>query len=243
MKIFGVSDKGLVRQENQDSFRISQSEDGRTAVLVLCDGMGGENNGSMASSLAADAFMTHAAECLAEEPALDIAAAARESAAYANIRVFDRASTDDACMGMGTTLVAAVIRGDEAAVANIGDSRCYWLAENQLRQVTRDHSLVQDLVERGVLSPADARTHPQRNIITRAVGLEHRARCDIFLPALQEGDTLLLCSDGLSNLMAEEELAEVLRTRPEPEAAAASLLHTALLRGAPDNVTILILRR
>ena len=147
------------------------------------------------------------------------------------------------CLGMGTTLVAAVVNGTDTAVVNVGDSRCYWLAEGQLLQVTRDHSWVQELVDQGEISADEARSHPRRNLITRALGLQRRSRSDIYRLDFQENDSLLLCSDGLSNLVTEQEMTSVLAEEEDIQASCGRLLELALQRGAPDNVTVLILRR
>ena len=136
-----------------------------------------------------------------------------------------------------------IIRENDAVVVNIGDSRCYWLANGQIQQVTRDHSHVQDLVETGAITALEARSHPHRNLITRAVGVGRRIRSDIFRLDLHAGDRLLLCSDGLSNLVEETEIADVLRRETYGLAACRELLNLALGRGAPDNVTCVLLER
>ncbi len=243
MKVYGISDRGAVRSENQDRFLYKLDEETGIALLVLCDGMGGAVSGGLAAEIAANAFLTHAGLCLAEKEQPEASVIVKESAVYANIRVYDRAMTDENCIGMGTTLVGALVRGGEAALVNIGDSRGYLFAGGTLTQVTRDHSLVEELVARHAITPEEARTHPRRNIITRAVGLEYKVRCDVFRPTLGEGDALLLCSDGLSNALEPAELAAALREAPEPEAACKRLIRRALDAGAADNVSALILRR
>ena len=135
-----------VRSANQDAYRLSLSPDGEYVLAALCDGMGGVHGGEIASAVAADSFMQYAEDMLRREPKSDTAQVLREAAAYANLKVYDRAFRDECCRGMGTTLVAALVRPEDAAVVNIGDSRCYWLADGQLQQVTRDHSLVQSMV-------------------------------------------------------------------------------------------------
>ncbi len=243
MIVYGVSDKGVVRRSNQDSFRIRTEPSEELAVAVLCDGMGGAKSGEVASSIAAESFLSAAAEDLRNQPELDIAEIGRESAALANLHVYDRAVRDDSCAGMGTTLVALMVRKREAVLVNVGDSRGYWFAEGHIQQVTRDHSHVQELVDRGIITQGEARSHPRRNLITRAVGLERRIVTDIFRLDLQPGDRVLLCSDGLSNLVSEAELAAALAEERDLPACCQSLLALALDRGAPDNVTIVILER
>ena len=243
MTFYGATDKGIIRSVNQDAYRVLELPEKGVGIMVLCDGMGGERAGEVASSVASEAFIEYARERFSEaEPPL-AADIVREAAAWANLQVYDRASRDESCVGMGTTLVAAVNTPTDAVVVNVGDSRCYWLAEGQLQQVTRDHSLVQEMVDQGMIGQEEARSHPRKNVITRAIGLERRVRSDIFRIDLREGDALLLCSDGLSNLVTDRELTAVLRHEPDERSAVERLLSLALERGAPDNVTILLLRQ
>ena len=243
MNAFGITDKGKVRSVNQDSYRLSVSPSCEYVLAALCDGMGGVHGGEIASTIAADSFMQYAEDILHREPAVDAAQILREAAAYANLKVYDRAFRDDACRGMGTTLVAALVRMNDAAVVNIGDSRCYWLADGQLQQVTRDHSLVQSMVDRGLITEDEARSHPRKNVIMRAVGLERTIRSDIFRLDIRPGDALLLCSDGLSNLVDTGEMESLLLASSDDDAVCRELLRMALDRGAPDNVTLALVRR
>lgn len=243
MNAFGITDKGKVRSANQDAYRLSLSPDGEYVLAALCDGMGGVHGGEIASAVAADSLMQYAEDMLRREPKSDAAQVLREAAAYANLKVYDRAFRDESCRGMGTTLVAALVRPEDAAVVNIGDSRCYWLADAQLQQVTRDHSLVQSMVDRGLITEDEARSHPRKNVIMRAVGLERTIRSDIFRLDIRPGDALLLCSDGLSNLVDAGEMESLLLASSDDDAVCRELLRMALDRGAPDNVTLALVRR
>ena len=243
MNAFGITDKGKVRSANQDAYRLSLSPDGEYVLAALCDGMGGVHGGEIASAVAADSFMQYAEDMLRREPKSDAAQVLREAAAYANLKVYDRAFRDESCRGMGTTLVAALVRPEDAAVVNIGDSRCYWLADGQLQQVTRDHSLVQSMVDRGLITEDEARSHPRKNVIMRAVGLERTIRSDIFRLDIRPVDALLLCSDGLSNLVDAGEMESLLLASSDDDAVCRELLRMALDRGAPDNVTLALVRR
>ena len=142
---------------------------------------------------------------------------------------------------MGTTLVAAVTDGREARIVNIGDSRCYLVRNKIIRQITKDHSLVQDLVDRGEIDRAEAWRHPQRNFITRALGTDADVICDVFRETLEPGDVLLLCSDGLSGIVNPQELLFEIAYGGELESAADRMMEIALERGAPDNVTLILL--
>jgi serine/threonine protein phosphatase PrpC len=244
MKGFGITDRGAVRRENQDSFRMEILEGGDSAVMVLCDGMGGAQAGSVASRMAEEAFMTHALSCFMQPGGPgDLEQVITDANNYANIKVYDRSFADFGCMGMGTTLVGVLVHGSETVVSNVGDSRAYLLTGGEAVRITRDHSLVEDLVLQGKLSREAARKHPRRNVITRALGVEQTVKCDVFRPAMKPGDLLLLCSDGLSNLVRESELVSALAENPDLESFCRFLLKLTLDRGAPDNVTVAVLAR
>lgn len=243
MRGSGVTDKGMVRAENQDCYQLEIMNDGRRAIAVLCDGMGGAQAGSVASSIAAESFMAHIKACFAsgdaEEGALK--SIAQEACDYANIRVYDRSFAKFDCIGMGTTLVGALIQGETGVVVNVGDSRAYRISDGSITQITRDHSLVEELVQCGAITREEAKTHPNRNVITRALGSEQRVQCDLFGISFRDGDQILLCSDGLSNLVSEEEMLAA--SAQAPECMTENLLQMALERGASDNVTVVVLQQ
>ena len=239
MQVWGVTHQGMVRQQNQDAFDARAMEDGRIIALV-CDGMGGARAGNVASSMAVALFMEHFLEL---NDCADGEARLRQAAAAANREVFQRATTDPECAGMGTTLVAALAGETEAVVLNEGDSRAYYVTQEGITRVTRDHSLVEDMVERGELTRDEARTHPHKNLITRALGAEPVLMADCFRQRLEEGSRLLLCSDGLSNVVSEQEMLYEVIHGGEDESCCQRLLDIALNRGAPDNVTAVLIRR
>ena len=232
MKIAGITHRGKVRRENQDAFYTWQGDG--VAFGLVCDGMGGAQAGNVASAIAAECF----AQVLSAMPGLPDPRLKR-ALELANTAVFQRARTDASCRGMGTTLVAAFVSRGEAHILNVGDSRCYLLSGGRVCQVTQDHSLVEELVRMGRLSAEEARLHPNRNIITRALGTEHQVRGDLFVVQLKPGDRLLLCSDGLSNEVRDAELPSLMKESLEQSCEA--LLQLALDRGAPDNVTVVLL--
>ena len=244
MKAYGISDKGAVRKENQDYFRFVLSEKDDTLCAVLCDGMGGAQSGSVASVMAVDTFMSHAANSLDSSSApADMQQILTEAVNYANIKVYDRSFSDFSCMGMGCTLVALLVNGKRCLAANVGDSRIYLIAKGAIQQISRDHSLVQELLAKGEISAEEARKHPQKNIITRAIGVEASVRCDIFDLKLSPDSRLLLCSDGLSNVVTDSEMLSISRENADVENACTALMELALTRGAPDNVTVFIAER
>ena len=238
METWGITHRGAVRQQNQDAFASQRLEDGRIIALV-CDGMGGARAGNVASTMAVDLFMRRFLE-QKDEP--NDQERMQVSAALANQEVFQRAADDPNCAGMGTTLVAALAGPGEAVILNEGDSRAYHINQEGIVLVTRDHSLVEDMVERGELTREEARNHPHKNLITRALGAEPVLLADCFRQTMAPGDCLLLCSDGLSNVVTEQEMLYEVIHGGEAGTCCQRLLDIALHRGAPDNVTVVLLQ-
>ena len=239
MQVWGITHRGAVRSQNQDAYDTRQLEDGRIIALV-CDGMGGARAGNVASTMAVELFM---------KEFLNRTGDAREeermqwAAALANKEIFQRSIREEDCTGMGTTLVAALVGEREAVILNEGDSRAYHINQDGIVLITRDHSLVEDLVERGELTREQARTHPHKNLITRALGAEPVLMADCFHKEMVPGDYLLLCSDGLSNVGGEQEMLYEVIHGGEAENCCQRLLEIALNRGAPDNVTAVLVSR
>ena len=239
MNVWGITDRGKIREQNQDAFAHQLLPDGRVIALV-CDGMGGARAGNVASSIAVNVFME---EFLNGTDQTADLARMEHAAASANRQVFQRAVEDESCVGMGTTLVAALAGEEEALILNEGDSRAYHISEESgILQVTRDHSLVEDLVERGELTRDQARVHPHKNLITRALGAEPDLKTDVFRQNLAAGEFLLLCSDGLSNVVSEQEILYEVVHGGEACTCCRRLLDIALHRGAPDNVTAVLIQ-
>ena len=241
MNLWGITDIGSVREQNQDDYYIEQVEPD-LGLAIVCDGMGGARAGNIASQLAVQTFLETAKSSPPQEWRAEPEALLHSAAQQANTAVYTMAGREPECRGMGTTMVAALVVGQNAYILNIGDSRCYLVQPDGIRRLTRDHSVVEDLVTRGKITPEQARQHPQKNLITRALGAEAQLRADLYRQALSPGDALLLCSDGLSNVVTEQEvLYEVLHGGPT-EDCCRRLLDIALLRGAPDNVTAVLLQ-
>ena len=237
MQSWGLTDKGCVRKMNQDAYEIRQL-DKNTLLCVVCDGMGGAKSGNVASSLAADVFSQEIERTWTPNMEWDKADQMLKSAVkLANFTVYDQASQFEEFSGMGTTLVAALVRGRQVSFVNVGDSRAYIINQKGIRQVTRDHSVVQMMVDRGELTAEMAKSYPGKNLITRAVGTEVTVLCDVFRQELSKGDFLLLCSDGLSNLLDDQEILFEVVHGVNKERCCKRLLDIAVSRGAPDNVT------
>lgn len=244
MEWFGLTDRGRVRPTNQDIYQIEAREDNQTVLLVVCDGMGGANAGNVASRFAAQSFVESA--CGALSDTLD--AAKRQTLlthalVQANDTVFALAGRQPEFRGMGTTLVAALVQGEEATILNVGDSRAYLFDGTRLHQLTEDHSYVEEMRRQGRITEADARTHPQKNLITRAVGVEPDVEGDLFEARLARGEILLLCSDGLTGMVEDEKIAQTLKDAKTLALAGDALLTLAMEGGGRDNITVALFTR
>ena len=232
MKFAGKTETGL-RPQNEDSFMLLHA-DGLNAVAVS-DGMGGHQAGEIASRLAVETLY----DSLSSNHS-DPEAALSSAFAAANKAVHTRASMNDEMYGMGCTLVAALLEQDRFIAANVGDSRLYYFDGTKLTQITHDHSFVAELVRRGAITPEEAKTHPRRNLITRAVGTEKRVAADIFSCEWKQNDMLLLCSDGLCGVLEDAEMAAFLRNSTDLDATCSALISRALSAGSRDNITVVL---
>ncbi len=226
-----LSDPGRRRRRNEDSYVVDPP------LFAVADGMGGAQAGEVASRLAAAAIREfHEADEL--EPERRLAAIVQE----ANRRIFDRSSEDRNASGMGTTVTAALVEGDRVTLGHVGDSRAYRFRAGALEQLTDDHSLVADLVRGGRLSPEEAGSHPQRSVITRALGTDPAVDVDTLTVTPEDGDVYLLCSDGLTSMISDEDIQEIVRGASGLEEAASKLVKAANRSGGEDNITVVLFR-
>ena len=242
MQYWGITDPGCVRAQNQDTYQI-EVLDKNTLLCVVCDGMGGAKSGNVASTLAADVFVQEVKRTWT--PDMDpekLDQMLRGAVKLANFTVYDQAQQFEEFDGMGTTLVAVLIQGKSATVVNVGDSRAYCLDEEGIRQITTDHSLVQMMIHHGELTPEQARSYPGKNLITRAIGTESVVECDVFHRRLGKGECILLCTDGLSNLLDDQEILFEVVHGTNKKSSCERLLAIAKNRGAPDNVTCILVQ-
>ena len=240
MQCWGLTDPGCIRTQNQDVFQIVQLDRG-ALLCVVCDGMGGAKSGNIASALALDVFVQEVNRVYKHGMSSEqIEQMLKGAAKLANFTVYDQAQEVEDFGGMGTTLVAACIANRKATVVNVGDSRCYVVNREGIRQLTTDHSLVQMMVRRGELTEEQARHYPGKNYITRAIGTEPTVESDIFHHKLERGDALLLCSDGLSGVMDDQEILFEVVHGVNKANCCQRLLDIAKTRGAPDNVTSIL---
>ena len=241
IKIWSLTDAGLVRKENQDAYGLRQQLPSGHTVCVVCDGMGGPAGGQLASRIAVNTYLAELEKVLhADMSPEQVREAASYCVALANRAVWEAAGSSEEYANMGTTLVSAVIGDEMAVLVNVGDSRAYHLGETGIRRITRDHSWVESMVECGKITPEEARRHPNRNLITRALGPENSVECDGYLCPLQAGESLLLCTDGLVNTVTDEEMLHEVR-QDDKDTCMERLLAIAKSRGARDNVTAVLL--
>ncbi len=237
MKVYSATDVGQKRKMNQDYVFTSEDAVGNLPNLfVVADGMGGHNAGDFASS--------HAVEILVDEIRKDAdynpVKVIRHAIETANTEIIEQAQKDEGLRGMGTTMVVSTIVGQYAYVANVGDSRLY-VVQGQIQQITKDHSLVQKMVRLGEISPEEARNHRDKNIITRALGAEKTVDIDFFDLKLEAGDTILMCSDGLSNMVDDRKMEEIiLDSEMELTEKGKTLIREANLNGGKDNIAIIL---
>ncbi len=235
--IAGVSHIGCVRTRNEDSIFYQLHSEHAFLLAVVADGMGGHAGGAVASQLAVQEY-ARAWQVLGESPASQ--QWLFDTALEANRLIRLQAEADQRLKGMGTTLVSLSLRDDQVHIAHIGDSRCYHFRAGELVQLTRDHSLVQRMVDEGALTAAEAERSPMRNYLTRSLGSHVDPLVDCCSINVQSGDRLLLCSDGLTNMLSHSEIAALLQAAAEDDDTCASLLDLALARGASDNVSVIV---
>ena len=240
MRIWGITDTGLVRTENQDAYSVKPV--GKFTVAVVCDGMGGTNGGQLASSIAVRTYQEQLEKQLADSmTAQQIAQASSYCVSLANEEIRQQGAAIPGFDRMGTTLVSAVAQDEEVLVTNIGDSRAYLITRGGITRISKDHSVVENMIDNGEITPEAARHHPKRNLITRALGPEPAAQADTFSVEWKQGDFLLLCSDGLVNTVSDQEILFEVIHNGEPNDCLNRLLDLSRQRGAPDNVTAVLL--
>lgn len=238
MVSIGKTDIGRLRSTNQDAFVCGKLNDD-IPFAIVCDGMGGANGGNVASTIAIRTIARRLVQAYRRDMTMTSMQNVLESAiAAANIEVYDEAADNAELYGMGTTLVMAVVIADHVLVAHIGDSRAYVItATGTIEQITKDHSVVQQMVERGQITPEEAKTHPRRNFITRALGVADKVACDFAEFVLPAGAKLLLCTDGLSGLVEASDMAQIATTASQDEVLD-RLIAAANRAGGSDNITV-----
>lgn len=241
MQTIFKTDRGRVRQHNEDNGGIFLSSEG-ICLAIVADGMGGHRAGDVASTMTIDLLKKSWNESNQIQTANEAEEWLRNQINKVNEILFQHAEENSECQGMGTTVVAAICTEKFATIANIGDSRCYLYNESGFKQVTEDHSLVNELVRTGQITKQDAENHPRKNVLLRALGTELQVEMDISTIIFEEGDMLLLCSDGLSNKVSEEEMVELIKNEQPLEEKAASFIDVANHYGGEDNITLVLVQ-
>ena len=238
MKVYSVTDVGQKRKVNQDYvFASEQAVGNLTNLFVVADGMGGHNAGDFASSFAVQVLLDTVKADAEYNPIKII----RKAIENANLKLLEQAAKNEGMSGMGTTMVAVTVVDHYAYVANVGDSRLY-VMDDGIRQITKDHSLVEEMVRMGEISREDARNHPDKNIITRALGAKEEVDIDFFDIKLHPDSIILLCSDGLTNMVTDDVIAQIVKEAPSLETAGQSLIRLANENGGKDNIAVVLVK-
>ena len=249
MRSSGKTDIGLVRKLNEDSF-VCLNLDKTTgssyeiSLYIVADGMGGHNAGEVASSMAVEEiveYIKNKAECITKDKK-DIYELIRNSVLFANDKVYKNSILNSKCLGMGTTLSMALMADNQIYIGHVGDSRIYLVRDNHISKLTEDHSLVAELVKSGTIKPEEAANHPQKNVITRALGTEYTLEVDISHCDVLEGDYYVLCTDGLSNMLEDNEIMNIVTSSKDLDSACDRLINRARDKGGFDNITVVVIQ-
>lgn len=243
MKFAVKSDKGNIREINEDSYNIIAGYTDVPVSFIIADGMGGHNSGEIASKMAVDFISNHILR-FAEKFAVEdgICAAIEEAMQKANKTVYGESMANEANYGMGTTLIVAVVTGKKLYIGHIGDSRVYMYRNNTLKLLTKDHTFIGELMRNGSLTEEEAAGHPNRNMLTRALGCEENVDIDIYKYDIRENDLILLCTDGLTNMLSEAEIGEIIKNTDDPEIICSKLIDGANTNGGEDNTTVIVFK-
>lgn len=239
LKAWGMKDIGKCREINQDYISVSEEPIGNLPNLFLvADGMGGHKAGDLASEYTVAKVQEAVSKSMQTIPYQILKGAFQ----YANQKLLEKAGESDSYTGMGTTLVAATVKNDAVYVVNVGDSRLYKIGD-KIEQITEDHSLVEEMVRMGEISKEQARNHPDKNIITKAIGVSDTVEPDYFDTDLQKGECLLMCSDGLTNMVSDRQIKEIVELRTDLESCAKELIRAANQNGGRDNIAVVLIER
>lgn len=241
MRFAAASHKGLVRENNEDCYRIIQGDGRKTpATFIIADGMGGHNSGEVASRVAVD----YSEQIIMQngdrlKNSRHLPEFIQEIMEGANRKVFDLANRDITHTGMGTTMILSMVQGARMCTGHVGDSRLYMIRKGKIEKITQDHSLIEEMVRNGTITKTEASSHPRKNIITKALGCTGELQMDMYETRLKPYDKLLLCTDGLSNMVSEQEVLQILDREQEPGNACKALVQAANEYGGQDNITVI----
>ncbi|MCG0274668.1 MAG: Stp1/IreP family PP2C-type Ser/Thr phosphatase [Thermosediminibacteraceae bacterium] len=234
------SHKGKVRSNNEDAFYLPEGED-KPLLFIVADGMGGHNAGEIASKMAVEEISSHINSNFWESGCKNVLQLIKEAFLTANTKIYRNSLEREEYSGMGTTATLALFKDGKVYIGHVGDSRAYILRDGSIRQLTKDHSLVWQLLEEGKLTPDEVRCHPMRNVITRALGVHESIDVDLTEHEYRKGDIFLLCSDGLTNMLEDDKIREIVLSAESVDAAADKLIEAANYYGGYDNITVEII--
>lgn len=241
MLIVGATDVGKVRSANEDGYDFGIFDDG-TAWAIVCDGMGGVRGGHIASSLVLEMVSEKIKKCYNKlMPSYSFENMFLSTITTANVIVHDRSFTDEELKGMGTTIAAVIIKDHIACIAHVGDSRVYKISEGTIKQITKDHSLAQEMLDRGQLTQEEFENYPKKNIITRALGVDEDIDIDFDFTALEDGESFVLCSDGLSGLISDEDILRIYNDN-SINTVCEKYIEAANGNGGHDNITVVVMK-
>lgn len=236
ISIYGKTDIGRIREENQDNFKIGTYEE--LSFVIVCDGMGGHNGGSIASKMSVDLISKYILE---NKESKDMDELLKESIKIANERIYSESLTNGYLYGMGTTVDLCIIKDDIAHIAHVGDGRVYKIHDGSITQVTSDHSMVEEMIKIGEITYEEAKTHPRKNIITRAVGTEENVIVDYI--SLSDFNSIFICTDGLVNYLDPERIKDIILNSENDEKAVSGCIKEANDLGGKDNITAVLIRK
>jgi serine/threonine protein phosphatase PrpC len=237
------SDKGMVRELNEDSYKIITDCPGIPFIFIIADGMGGHKSGDVASKTAVDfvsSYIRQFPKVFSEEG--NIIESIRDIVKKANTNVFIESNKHESNSGMGTTFIIAVVSDNQLYIGHVGDSRVYAIREGYIKRLTTDHSYVEELIQTGSLTREEAENHPDKNIITRALGCSEDIEVDVYTREMLPDDYIIMCTDGLTNKLSEVEIKEIVEGSADPEQACKELIKKANEKGGEDNITVIIIK-
>lgn len=243
MRFAVMSHKGMVREMNEDSYNIIAGNQDIPVTFIIADGMGGHNSGEIASKMAVDFISSYILQFMQELSREEcIPEVIREVMVKANTDVYRKSLESEAYSGMGTTLIMAVAFNNKLFIGHVGDSRAYLIRNGQMTKITTDHSYIEELVRNGSLTREEARSHPGKNLITRALGCSEDIQIDFYLSDIMQKDNFLLCTDGLTNMLMENEIKEKIERSDDPVTACDELIRRANENGGEDNITVIVIK-
>lgn len=243
MRFAAKSDRGIVRDLNEDNYRLITGHENVPDIFVVADGMGGHSSGEVASGMAvgfAEKYILDNRELFSNEES--ILSIIKQLMEEANTAIFTKAAESQSNFGMGTTLITAVVLKDKMYVGHVGDSRVYLIRDGKMEKITTDHSYIEELIKNGSLTREEAENHPNKNIITRALGCEEEILIDTLTIEIKENDIFVLCTDGLTNMLKEDEILDIIINEDDPEASCSELVRLANEKGGEDNITVIVVQ-